>query len=166
MSQPRVLIDQKSHRSTLPGAPHQGWRLVGMFSWVMVAAGLGDTVLAFIPMRFGVPEWEFGTTASVFSALPLISMGLAGLLASALATGRRAAILWISWGLILLSIAVLAMYLVFLSDAPVALAQVQGEIRLGIIKAITKTSWLGLIFGVAYLVGGIAGLRYLRKSAS
>src|SRR5438045_8423798 len=109
MSQPRVLIDQKAQKASMPGSAEQGWRTIWRFAWVMVAAGLGDTGLAFVPLNFGVPEWEFGTMASSISALPLISMGLAGLLGSALAMGRRTAVLLLSWFFILLALLVRAL---------------------------------------------------------
>jgi hypothetical protein len=135
-----------------------------LFSCVLVAAGLGDTVLAFIPANFGVPEWEFGTVASSFSALPLITMGFAGLLASAVGMGKRVRALIVAWAVILLAVAMLALFLIFLSDVPLALGQVEGEVRVGIKKAIVKTAWLGMIFGLAYLIAGIGALRYLRRS--
>jgi hypothetical protein len=163
MSQPRVLIDQRSQKAGITPSPQQAWRYLGLFSWVMIAAGLGDTVLAFIPPNFGTPEWEFGTIASTFSALPLITMGLAALLASAVALGRRTQALIVAWTIIVLAVAILALFLVFLSDVPIALSQVQGEVRLGIKKAIVKTAWLGSIFALAYLVAGIGALRYLGR---
>ena len=48
----------------------------------MFVAGLGDFVIAWIPLRLGSPEWEFGTVASTLAGLPLATMGLAGLLGS------------------------------------------------------------------------------------
>ena len=162
-----MLISHGPKRSAvLQGSPERGWRAVWRFSWVLVAAGLGDTLLAFIPLRFGVPEWEFGTVASTFAALPLITMGLAGLLASALARGRRVAVLLLGWFLVALALSLFSVYIVFLSDVPIALATVQGEVRLGIIKAVVKTSWLGLVFGLTYLVGGIGALRYVRNASA
>ena len=139
---------------------NQAWKWVGWFALVLTAAGVGDWVLAWYPLSFGTVEWEFGTVVASIANLPLITMGFAGLLGSAVARGVRWQIVTTAWVLIVWTVLLLASLTLFALDIPVALAAVQrGTARLGILKAIAKTLFLGGLFAVAYLVAAIGALR-------
>jgi hypothetical protein len=165
---PKILIGtprESARDRVLPPDVHQAWRWIGWFSLVLALAGAGDWVLAWIPLRFGTAEWEFGTIVSTFAGLPLVTMGFAGLLGSAVARGVR-------WQLITLGVIVLAWgamvvgaLIIFFLDVPIALQAVQGPAHLGIIKATAKTVMLGLLFSSVYFVTGVAALRRSRLSA-
>jgi len=142
------------------------WRWVGWFSLVLALAGVGDWVLAWIPMRIGNPEWEFGTVAATMSGLPLMAMGFAGLLASATARGERWQVIVMGWVLLLFALVILAALALFLLDVPLALQAVEGPAYVGIVKASIKTSLLGGLFSVAYLIAGITALRHSGRSGS
>jgi hypothetical protein len=165
-NQPKVLVDASSPARAHAGDPALAWRWLGWFSLVLALAGLGDWVLAWIPMRLGSPEWEFGTIASTFAGLPLITMGFAGLLGSAIARGVRWQIIIVSIVVLLFATWILAGSILFLLDIPLALRTVQGIARMGLMKAIAKTALLGSLFLVLYSVGGIAGLRVARRLRS
>ncbi len=137
----------------------RGWRWIAWFSLVLAVAGLGDWVLAWVPLHFGSPEWEFGTVVSSFSGLPLVTMGLAGLLGSAVARRIRWQVIAVSSILLIWAAVILAALGLFLLDVPLALGAVQGPARLGIIKAIVKCVMLGMLFSLAYIVAGIGALR-------
>src|SRR5262249_22761911 len=131
----------------------------------MTLVTLGDIALAFYPLRFKTMEWEFGTTAATFSELPLLALGLAALLASALARGRRGAVIATSVLLLVLAAGMLGMLVVFLSDIPVALRSVaSGDVKLGVEKAAVKTVGLGVLFAAAFVLGGIRALLKSRSS--
>jgi hypothetical protein len=49
--------------------------------------GLVDLALAWIPPRFGVVEWEFGTISSTLDSLPVSAMGTTLIVASGLQLG-------------------------------------------------------------------------------
>jgi hypothetical protein len=125
--------------------------------------GLGDWVLAWIPMRFGSPEWEFGTVASTIAGLPLITMGFAGLLASAAARGIRWQLITVALAVLFFAMCVVFAFIIFLLDVPIAVRAVQGIARVGMFKAIAKTSMLALLFSMVYVVAGVAALRFARK---
>jgi len=163
-----VLVDQTDEGKSLQGppplseAPDEGWKWIGWFGLLLAAVGLGDFFLTWFPLHFGAPEWEFGTVASSFSGLPLVTMGFAALLGSGVARGK----VWLVWvmsaALLVFALLILALYLVFMLDVPIALRAVQGLAALGIKKAIVKTSLLGLGFSAGYFAAAIAAWRYLR----
>jgi hypothetical protein len=163
---PNILVDaparpSSSSRAVAPDVA-QAWRWIGWLSLALALAGLGDWVLAWIPMRFGNVEWEFATITSTMAGLPLITLGIAGLAGSAVARGVRwqvrvVAILVLIWAAV-----VLGVLLVFLLDVPIALKMVQGPARLGILKASTKTIYLGLLFSTIYCIVGVGALRRMR----
>jgi len=160
---PHFLVNDASlsRPKALASNSDRAWRWVGWFSLVLALAGLGDWFIAWIPLRFGSAEWEFGTVAATFSGLPLVTMGFAGLLGSAIARGIRWQIIAVSSVVLLFAVLVLLASLVFLLDVPVALGAVGGGVaRLGILKAIAKTGLLGSLFFVAYVVAGVRALRY------
>lgn len=160
-AKPVVVINSPRNSKGPVSDNHRGWRWVGWLSLVFALAGLGDWLIAWTPMRFGSAEWEFGTIASSFSGLPLVTMGFAGLLGSAMARGIRWQILIVASVILLFALLIGAAAILFLLDVPVAIQAVGGGVaRLGIDKAIAKTGMLGTLFFVAYLVAGLAGLRH------
>lgn len=144
----------------------RAWRWVTWFSLVLTMAGLADWLLVWLPVRFGSPEWEFGTIVASISGLPLITMGFAGLLGSAVARGIRWQIVVVATLLLIWTACILASLALFLLDVPIALRSVSGVAHIGIVKATTKTLFLGTLFSTAYLVAGLGALRQLRDRGS
>lgn len=160
MGQSKILIsDAGGNARGLSPDSAQAWRWVGWFALVLTLAGLGDWILAWIPLRLGAPEWEFGTIVSSFSGLPLVTMGFAGLLGSAVARGVRWQVRLVASVLLLWALVIIAATVIFMLDVPLALGSVEGPARLGIIKAIAKTLMLAALFGTGYLVAAIGALR-------
>ena len=146
------------------GSVGDAWRWVGWLGLALTIVALADLVLTWIPFQMGSPEWEFGTIAASFSGLPLVTLGVAALLGSALARGIRWQLTGLAIVLIALALAVVGALVVFGVVVPVALAAVEGPARTGILKAIARTALLGLVFSVAYAGAGIGALRQARKS--
>ena len=139
---------------------------MGWLSLALALAGIGDWVLAWVPLHIGSPEWEFGTVVATFAGLPLITVGLAGLLGSAVARGVRWQIMATSVVLLVFALWILAASVIFLLDVPVALRAVQGLARVGILKAIAKTALMGGLFFTTYLIIGVAALRFALRQRS
>jgi hypothetical protein len=165
MAESKVLVREDGKKSRPAAAPDaaSAWRWIGGFGLVLAVVGMGDFVLAWYPTNWGSPEWEFATVTASYSGLPLPTMGLTALLASAVARGVRWQILLMSVGLILFAFALLAGFLLFLTTVPVALGAVQGLPLLGIKKAVAKTTLLAIAFPGTYLLAGILGFRRLRR---
>lgn len=147
----------RTHGSTAPWA----WRPLGWFGLLFVVIGLADMALVWYPLRPGNPTWEFGAIDLAFSTLPVLTIGIAAVLAAALGRGRRRAAMF--WAVMCtgLGLACVAGYLVFLSDVPLALRNAPAEVLTGVKKAVFRNTVFGVAFASAYLGAGIAVLRYL-----
>ena len=163
---PRVLVS--SAASSAVGDVPRAWQAISLLSLVLALAGLGDWLLAWFPMRLGSPEWEFGTVAASFAGLPLVTLGLMGVLASAIARGIRWQVTITAVVMLLFAAWITAAAVLFLLDVPVALRAVSGNgiARVGIIKAVLKTGMLGALFLTAFVVAGIGALRSSRRTHS
>ena len=165
LTAPKIIVNEPTPisraRRAAKGEVPQGWRYLAWVSAVLTAVGIGDIVIAYVPLRFGTIEWEFATIASTFAGLPLISMGLFGLLAAGLALPSSRLVLTAAVLMLLLAGGIIAGFVVFLTDAPIALASVPETVALGIRKAIAKTTLLAVAFALAYLVAAISALRHL-----
>ncbi len=157
---------EESSRHALPAAPSvpAAWKYIGWFGLLLAVVGLFDAGLHWYPLAFNSPEWEFGTVAVSMGALPLPTIGLAALLGSFLARGVRWGVVTMSIVLLVLGLAVLAAYLLFLLDVPLALRATTGAAALTLKKAIFRTTVMGPGFGVAYVVAAVMALRHLSRS--
>lgn len=163
MAQPRIIVSESSRAEVRSADSPSAWRWFAWFSALLALVGFSDLVLAWVPLRFGVPEWEFATVAQTMAGLPLSTIGLAGLLGSAIVLRRRRLVLGMAVLLITLAAVVFGALVLFLLDVPLALRAAQGGASLGIQKAIVKTLLLGVAFGAAYAIAGIAALRASRR---
>ena len=167
MSSPRVLVRESRRGSPAvlpPATLHAVARVLVAVGLVLAVAGLVDVGLFYWPMRFGDAEWEFGTIAQTFDALPLPTLGLALVAVGLWARGGRPA--WMRGMAAVFAIAAaIAVFLglIFLLDVPVALkalsraaatAQQRGVppnplVSSGLKRGIGKA----VIFAVAYAAG-------------
>lgn len=167
MAESRVLVPDsgKGKRSLLGTVPDKdkAWWLVGWLGIVLLVVGIGDFFLGWYPTNFGSPEWEFATVVSTFSGLPLVTMGFAAMLGSAMARGRKVTLLITAVGLALFTLFLAAAFLIFLLDVPLALGAVEGVAALGVKKAIFKTALIAVAFGGGYAITAIVILKHLTR---
>jgi hypothetical protein len=169
---PHVLIqaDRLSADPITVSAPRTAWRILGRFGVLLAAIGAVDIVLHWYPASFGSPEWEFGTVATTLGSLPLPTIGLLAVLASALARAVKANLVAVSVVLGLLAVFVAASMVVFLLDVPVALRAVSApavppQAAAEIKRTIVRTMAMGLGFGLVYLYGAVVSIRFLLRGA-
>ncbi len=143
--------------------PAAGWRWLGWFGLVLALLGLGDIALAWYPLDLGNPQWEFGTVAATFQGLPIVAIGLAGLLGAGLAQGKRRLVATLVAVLLCSSVLLLAASVLFLLDVPLAVQATQSVARLAIKKAVVKTLMLGWGFAATFAAGAVAAWRQLRR---
>lgn len=162
----KILVREERSRRAAPTAPSTpvAWKVIGWFGLLLAIVGLCDVALHWYPLAFSSPEWEFGTVAMSLGALPLPTIGFAALLGSFLARGVRWGIMTMSIVLLVLGLAVLAAYALFLLDVPLALRAATSPAALTLKKAIFRTTVMGPGFGIAYVVGAVMALRHLSRS--
>lgn len=163
MAQPRVILAEQRFQESRGSDTRHAWQWIGWFSGVLAFVGLSDFGLAWVPFRFGTPEWEFATVAQTFAGLPLVTIGLAGALAASIVLDKRWLVTTLAITLLFFTLVLFAALGLFLLDVPLALRAAQGPASLGVQKAIVKTVLLGLAFGGTYLASGISALRYMRR---
>ena len=152
-------------KTAAPAAPSPStaaWRALGWFGSVLAFVGLADVLLVFYPARFGDPGWEFGVLATAVSSLPLLMVGLAAQLGSAMALERK----WLARGVaafaILLGIATLFVFAVYLTTVPIALKLAPEEVMAGIYKSIMRTTVMATAFSITFISAGVFTIRSSR----
>lgn len=164
----RILIEEEERQAARlsPSWP-TAWKAIGWFSFLLVVVGLDEFLINYYPLAFKSTEWEFATIANSLGTLPMLSMGLAGVLGSFLARGVR-------WGTVLMvvvfavfGLTILGLYGLFMTDVPLALKASAGTAAaLPIRRGIVRATVLGLVFGVGYLAAAVVSLRSLYRRAN
>ena len=163
-----VLVEPRrsaaSRTRTLQPAVNTAWRWIGRFGFLMALIGFADSALHWYPLAFHSPEWEFTAVSMSFGPLPLVTIGLAALLGSFAARGVRGGVVATAAVCLVLAGLIGAAYVLFLTDVPLALKAATGPAGLTLKKAIARTTVLGVGFGTAYLIAGVAALRHSSRS--
>ncbi len=128
------------------------WRILQLIGLIFLLVGLQDAVSSWLPSRLGDPEWELGTTSHFFDVVPLLGLGVAFLLAAALATGRRWQIRVIATFCLLTAVFMLLALVVYATVLPLAFKLVQNPVALTQIKkAAAKTGLQAALYPFALL---------------
>jgi hypothetical protein len=153
-----------SSRTERPRGPASGpmasWQLIAILGAAFAVLGAVDLGLAWYPLNFGTPQWEFGTVTQTLDGLPVFTLGLALSLAAAVAQGKRLLTRLISVWLLVLAVVIVFMAVLYATDLPIALRAVPDPaIRQGLMKAIMKTSAQAVVYPAAFVWMGIKGWR-------
>jgi cation transport ATPase len=142
------------------------WRAVGWFGGSLAFIGVAQVALHLYPdMGFGIPEWEFGITAQILSALPFPSMGIAAFLSAMLALGKRRVVMATSILLAIFGVLVLCALGLFWLNAPLALRSSPAVTSVMLKQTIARTTLNGFGFGLLYLVTAGIALRRVTRTA-
>ncbi|MEO8636488.1 MAG: hypothetical protein ABI587_14530 [Gemmatimonadales bacterium] len=143
-------------------APHFRliWRTLQIIGAIFLLVGLLDVATGFFPNLLGDPEWELGTTSHFFDAVPLLGLGVAFLLAGAVATGRRWQVRLIATFCVLVAVVMLLALLVYATAVPTAFKVVKDPLQLiQLKKAAAKTAVQAALYPFAMLWLAGAGWR-------
>jgi len=141
------------------------WSVVVAIGLTLLVVGLVDLFLAWFPLRFGSPEWEFGTISATLNNLPVPAMGLALVLAHGVAAERRGQLaavgIWSAF--VVLFLAVCAVF--YALDVPLAMRAVQDPVmrralKAGVVKAVAS---LGA-YGLFHMWSAVFAFRRYRKT--
>lgn len=142
--------------------------MLGQFGVLLAVIGGIDIVLHWYPAHFRSPEWEFGTVATTLASLPLPTMGLVAVLASALARAVKPNLAAMSVVLTALALFVVACLLVFLLDVPLAMRAVAQpgvppDAVTEMKRTVVRTLAMGVGFGIVYVYGAVVSIRFLLR---
>ena len=154
-------IPRAERAREMPQAPDFGWYLFGWIGAAFTVIGLFDVVLSWVPFAFGDAEWEFGTVTTTMDSLPLAALGLALLLGSGVARGKRLLLRALSAVFVLLALTIVTFALLYATEVPLALRAMRDPMMaLAMKKAIAKTSMQLLVYPVLFFWLGFTGWRH------
>jgi hypothetical protein len=139
---------------SVPGAAERLW-------WQLVApagAALGLTSLVLIigvwfPPAFGTPDWEFGSASGFLDGLPVALIGIALVIAGAMATGRRWLAVSAATLTIVLGLVVVLCALLIAINLPLALrAAPDPVVKIALRKALAKSAVQSIVLSGACLL--------------
>jgi hypothetical protein len=169
-----VIIPQESGRGAtierpttayMSSAYIEAWRVLGWLGAAFFAMSVIDLLLGWYPVRFGSPEWEFGTISQTVATMSMPTLSLYLVLSSAIARERATIAKGVGIAMIVMAVFLLGLAFFYLTTLPLALRAVRTNdmASLNMKKAVLK--WLILFVGyeVLLIVGGLKGIR--RRSA-
>lgn len=137
-----------------------GWRLLMVMGWLFTVVGLLNTILLWVPLRFGSPEYEFASVAAMLDGLPLTMMGLTIALASSRALADNQGALAATILLWVVAVVVVAAGVLYWLNVPIALGAVtEPMIRLGIKKSMLKVTTQAVLYPAAMVFLAVIGSR-------
>lgn len=143
-----------------------GWRVLAGIGLVFFVVGGLDIALAWYPLGFGAPAWEFGTVSLSLNGLPLPALGLAMVMASAVALGHRWQARICAILLVLMAVLILMGAIVWATNVPLALTSTQDALgKLGVQRSIVKTVAQVLCYPVAFVWVAVTGWRLADQTA-
>lgn len=151
--------DKAVGRPRVVDSSNASWRGLTWFGLVLTVVGLADVVLVFYPARMGDPSWEFGVIDAAVSTMPVLVVGVAALLGGALGRRKVGQVRAVAVLALLLAVAILASYLIYLTNVPMALRMSPEEVKAGIYKSIARTTIMSTAFGIGFLAAAIAAFR-------
>ena len=149
----------------------EGWRKAGgstgfragvallVLGWLFTIIGLLNTLLLWVPLRFGSPEYEFASVAASLDGLPITMMGLTIALAASRAelTSSLLAVTILLW---VVAVLVVAAGVLYWLNVPLALGAVtEPMIRLGIKKSMLKVTTQAVLYPAAMVYLALIGSR-------
>ena len=165
-----VIIPQESGRGATIERPTtaymstayiEAWRILGLLGGAFFVMSVIDLLLGWYPIRFGSPEWEFGTISQTVSAMSMPTLSLYLVLSSAIARERANIAKGAGIAMIVLAAVLLGLAFFYLTTLPLALRAVRTNdmASLNMKKAVLK--WLILFVGyeVLLIVGALKGIR-------
>jgi hypothetical protein len=137
------------------------WKLLGWLGVAYLIMSVIDIALGWYPVRFGTPEWAFGTVSATIDGLAIPTLALYLTLCSAIARERPIIVRVVSIILICLAIFLAILFILYLTAVPLALKAVAANsvVHLGMEKAIVKALVLFVGYEILYVGGATKGLR-------
>jgi len=122
-----------------------------------------DVLLTWYPLHFGSAEWEFGTVTATLNGLPLFTMGMALMVAAAVAGGSRRGVRTLAVAFVVVAVAIALAAILWVTTVPIALHSVADPVvKTGLKKAIAKTCVQAIAYPLGFAWVGIKAWRHRR----
>ena len=149
-------------------APRPRPELVGRALWIgfvlLAVVALIDLVLLWVPVRFGNPDWEFGTFTQTVDSLPLLSMMTLGLVVVGLSRGSQTRLRLLAAWCAAVVLAIVAIVVLYLLNVPLIWQRAASpELATVLRKAIVKMVVLATLYVTLYGSLGALCLRGVRN---
>lgn len=141
------------------------WRMFAVLGLAFLLIGLVTAGTLWFPLELGEPEWELGTSSTFFDTFPLLGLGIAFLVSSSVALGRKWSTRSVAAACILVAVFMWLAFALYGTVVPMALRVVQNPIALTPIKkAAAKTVVQAVVYPFALLwLSGAAWRATLRR---
>lgn len=150
-------------RSSYFSLVNASWGLLGLLGFALFIAGGSDFVLAFVPARFGNPEWEFSTITGALNVMPASLMGLVLLLVSAAVAESAVRVRILSVMLLLWAVFLIAMAVIYGLTLPLAARGFDvPNVGVGLKRAIFRSLVQFAVYPIVMLWLGARGLKLAR----
>ena len=162
-----IVDDDASEESPFPSPLGRGLggTLIGAVGIAFLAVGFADLLLAWLPLSFGQPEWEFGTVTATLDGLPIFVIGLALVVADASRRGASRSLRFAAVTCLVLALSLTAMVALYATVVPLALQSVpEGGVRVGLLKAVGKTTIQALVYPVLLAWMGVLAWRHASRT--
>jgi hypothetical protein len=168
MTGPQVLVretEEERKRALVP-SPDMGWYLLGAVGLVFFGVGLFDVLLAWYPLNFGNPEYEFATYSQVMNFMPLPTLGLVMFLAGGVARGIKWVPKFVAVVLVLMTVGILAGAVLYATNVPMALKAIPDPVILtGLKKQILKTAFQAGVYPLLMVYVSVKAWRHATAAA-
>ena len=156
----RVLVGAAEAPTSDSGS---AWKILSVLGLALAAVGAVDLLMLIYPARPASLDWEFATISGIFDGLPLTTLGLGMMLASATARGSRAGRLVLMTVMLLMALLIIVALTMFLLDVPAVLRAVNPQLLPTMQKAALKSGMMGALYLLLYTTLGIWAWRLGRR---
>ncbi|MFN2317128.1 MAG: hypothetical protein ABR602_10630 [Gemmatimonadales bacterium] len=165
MSDDRIVVGQGSERapSRLIVESPAVWKMIAPVGVAFLLVGLTDIALSWYPMRFGTPEWEFGTIGTTLNNLPLPTLGLLILAGWAAVTERRTPVKVFGVLMMVVGVVLAGLVVIYLLTVPPAWNAANSLDNASAMmvakKGIAKSLVQAVVYPAVYLWAGYRAMR-------
>jgi hypothetical protein len=161
-----VISSGAAPGALMPTSAARAWQILVVVGVALAVIGWVDVALLWIPLRFGIREWEFGVIAQSLQAMPLGTLGLVLLAAGGTARGSRMTLGVLAPVFGFITVAVFGLSIMFSLAALEGWGAVGPEMRQSMGKAILKTSVLAVTYQLFYAWLSVVSIRWAGRTGS
>lgn len=163
MKEPVVVAHTEDRSPLVTRDEAPGWSFLFLLGAGLTVIGFIDVGLLFFAPQWASLDWEFGTISSLFQGLPVVTLGIGLMSASAVANGSVLAQRLMMTVTMLMTLVLGLLAVMFALDVPPVIKAVEPAMKRAAKLASLKTGLMALTYLVLYLALGLWTWRRLRR---